>query len=378
MITTTMPQDEYRAIPKHSASVLKRVCDTSPKHALTPSKSTKATDEGLMVHEFILERELFLSKYVCGINPDDYPDALTSVDQLKAEIDGINETRLPKLALTGNLESLIEQVMHDSPDHLAHVSDISKINTSEIKKLIKQINSAPNRGVLSKSGSSSDLYQRLVDNGWKGQYLPEIEKKHAIANEPRVALPYDEYTKYEEMYASLINHLEVGARYEIERNQDEYLFQWLLYAFTTPDVMEKEVSMIGNEDKCRMDMMFKAGDHWYAFDIKKTKDASEDGFFKQAARYNYDLQAVHYSTVSNEVGRPLQTFGFIAMEPFPPYAVNVLIPNNEFIEIGHKKRAYSKKLLTEWQNKGDNTAYEPRAKVLTAAPWSSYGKWMDE
>lgn len=370
-----LPNDDYRAAPGDSATFLKG-CLRSVKHAITPRKPTKALDEGLKIHLFLLERDKFLDEYKQGLNPTDYPDALRTATEMKTVLADLNQTRKAKIKTTGTKPQLLKRIAEDDPEHLKNVQDVGSLSASDLLDKIEFINAQPNRGLLSTSGTIIEMAERAIEAGWTGQCWQILERDND-ATDKRTTLLWGEYDKYEQMYQSLMQHLQAGAQAEQERDNGEYVMQWLLYAFSTPDVMETEVSMFGANDKCRMDMMFEANGQWFAFDLKKTIDASDEGFSKQAARYHYDLQAAHYSSVSSEVGRPVVTFGFIAIEHEAPYACNVLLPDVEFMELGARKREYAKKQLTAARESGVMTAYEPKAKSLSSPVWASYGPWTE-
>lgn len=375
-IVHDLPNDDYRSAPGDSATFLKG-CLRSVKHAMTSKKRTKALDEGLKIHEFVLERDEFLSNYKQGLNPSDYPKALSTATELKAVIAELNVARKAKIKTTGTKPQLLKRIAEDDPEHLKNVQDIGSLSASDLLDKIEFINAQPNRGLLSTSGTIVELAEQAVSAGWIGQCWQVLCRDHNATDE-RETLPYDEYAKYEGMYASLIEHLQAGAKQEQERGEGEVIMQWLLWAFTRPGALETEVSMFGENDKCRMDAMFNANGQWFAMDVKKTVDASDEGFSKQAARYHYDLQADHYQTVSAEVGRPVVTFAFIAIEPEAPFACNVLLPDGDFMELGARKREYAKKQLTVARESGVMTAYEPKAKSLTSPAWAGYGPWSSE
>ncbi len=54
-------------------------------------------------------------------------------------------------------------------------------------------------------------------------------------------------------------------------------------------------------------------------DIKKTQDASPDGFAKACARYGYHLQASHYLSGMSALAKRARRFLFVAVESSPPY-----------------------------------------------------------
>jgi len=217
----------------------------------------------------------------------------------------------------------------------------------------------------------------MRDAGWNGEYFPALVRAHAESvGSGFTVLPYAEYTKYDDMYKSLIEHLKACAEYE-KANDNGAIMQWLYYAFITPDVLETEVSVFTENDKCRFDARFKAIDKYIGLDLKSTNDASEEGFIKQASRLHYDLQAAHYEQVANDAGDEIISFPFIAIETEAPYAVNVFIPDEEFMEMGRKKRAYAKQKVAEHESSKYNTAYEPCAKELSIPAWANYGPWVD-
>lgn len=375
MIDYDMSNEDYHKHPAVGSTTLKS-CIRSVAHALTPKKPKKATTQGLRIHEFVLEPDVFKANYACGINVEDYPDALSTSEEIKAEVDRVNDSRLPKLKVTGGKDKLIETIMSDSVDHLAHVQDLSKISVDDLKNKINHINQAPNRGLLTKSDSILDLCQKLIDAGSDKQFMPLIEKEHKIACQGKEMIPYSEYADYEGMRESVLNHVRECAENEVGGT----IMQWLNYSLSTGNYFT-ECSLFatdpstGTEVKCRNDIMFKIGDKWAVFDLKKTKDASDDGFANEAARYGYDLQESHYTQVNKLAGIDVVVFGFIAVEPEPPYAVNVFISDEEFKELGDKKRNYALNLFTQAKETGKIQAYSTKPKQLTAPEWSKYGPW---
>ena len=84
--------EDYHAAPGISSSQLKLFLE-SPKHfearyitGHMPFKTSKAMERGTLVHMAVLEPELFNQTYTYSIKPkaEDYPDALRSVEDMKA------------------------------------------------------------------------------------------------------------------------------------------------------------------------------------------------------------------------------------------------------------------------------------------------------
>lgn len=87
----------------------------------------------------------------------------------------------------------------------------------------------------------------------------------------------------------------------------------------------------GVECKCRTDAI-KPG---VIIDFKTCEDASTDGFMRESLRYGYDLQAAMYLEAArlNNYG-PCDWY-FIAQEKSEPFAVNVILAGDAFVERGN-------------------------------------------
>ena len=365
-----LPNEAYRDAPGDSATFLK-ACLRSVKHALTTRKPTTATNTGLRLHEYVLERDSFITRYVAYPDPNDHSEALNGAEQLRSAINALNETRLPIIKTTGSRYKLLESIVADDPEHLKGVIDQSKLSIQDLKDRIQFINSNPNRGLLSTGGTIKELTERLRDAGYKGEIWSEIIERFESEHSDRIILPHDEYHKYNAIYESLIDHLSAAA-------DDQPLMRWLLYAFTTPGVMETEVSVFSSVGKCRLDGRFMAGSKRVGIELKSTIDASDSAFERQASRLHYDLQVGHYDAVCADAGEPVDIWLVIAIEPEVPHGVNILIPDDDFILTGRKKLAYAKRKYREWLAKGDGTVYTPVVKSLGSPAWAGYGPWDDE
>ena len=102
----------------------------------------------------------------------------------------------------------------------------------------------------------------------------------------------------------------------------------------------KEVSFFwtdeetGEECKCRCDCLNENLSVPIIVDLKSCDDASTDAFMRHAINYGYDFQSAMYSEgVRRNINQdPL--FVFIAVEKKPPYAVNILQADYDFIRRG--------------------------------------------
>lgn len=72
-------------------------------------------------------------------------------------------------------------------------------------------------------------------------------------------------------------------------------------------------------------------------DLKTTRDASTEGFTKEAFNLGYPLQAFMYSeAVRIAYGKPVK-FYFVAVEKEPPFAVNVFAADEIFVRYGEER-----------------------------------------
>lgn len=84
-LSTELPNEEYHAMPGIGGSALAKIffdCLYGWKYA--EQKETKSLEEGTASHCVTLEESEFLKRYARGINPDDYPDALTTNKSIEA------------------------------------------------------------------------------------------------------------------------------------------------------------------------------------------------------------------------------------------------------------------------------------------------------
>lgn len=110
----------------------------------------------------------------------------------------------------------------------------------------------------------------------------------------------------------------------------------------------------GIKCKCRPDSFGVFGSRNVIIDLKTTSDAETSAFMRSALKFNYDVQAAHYTAGLEEIYGKEYTFIFIAQEVKAPYLVNVLQADSYFMENGRDVRdtmlkTYKKCLeLDEW------------------------------
>ena len=90
--------------------------------------------------------------------------------------------------------------------------------------------------------------------------------------------------------------------------------------------------------KCRPDSYGVFGSQNIIVDLKTCKDAETSAFMRDALKYNYDVQAAHYTAGLEEIYGKEYSFIFIAQEVKKPYLVNVLQADAYFMANGRDVR----------------------------------------
>ncbi|MEC9268523.1 MAG: PD-(D/E)XK nuclease-like domain-containing protein [Pseudomonadota bacterium] len=113
-----MPEEDYFADPSLSQSSMKWLLvspmDYWARSAMNPDRpdddTSDAMDLGKGYHARILEgRDVFYDRFAAAVDPDDYPDALRTVDEIKA---ALKERELP---VSGNKPALIDRLLEADP-----------------------------------------------------------------------------------------------------------------------------------------------------------------------------------------------------------------------------------------------------------------------
>jgi len=90
--------------------------------------------------------------------------------------------------------------------------------------------------------------------------------------------------------------------------------------------------------KIRPDSFGKFGSQNIIVDLKTTQNAETSAFMKSALKFNYDVQAAHYTAGLEAIYGKEYTFIFIAQETTAPYLVNVLQADPYFMANGREVR----------------------------------------
>lgn len=167
-------------------------------------------------------------------------------------------------------------------------------------------------------------------------------------NEFVVSPKYDRRTKEgKEQYAAF--EKEAEGKEIIDEETYEKLVAMREMLYKTPLVKklldgEHEKSFFWTDEKTgipcktRPDSFGKLGSHNIIVDYKTAENAETDAFMRSAIKFNYDVQAAHYTAGLEKIyGEPFD-FIFIAQEVKPPYLVNVLQADEYFMQNGREVR----------------------------------------
>lgn len=116
---------------------------------------------------------------------------------------------------------------------------------------------------------------------------------------------------------------------------------------------------------------FDARNHGLLIDLKSARDASPDGFARQAASLLYHVQAAHYCSASEHVfDESPQAFVFIVVETEPPFLVGCYaVPGNAILAGAHLMNIalsrYAEALAT-----GIYPGYPETIEILNLPKWA--------
>jgi len=106
-------------------------------------------------------------------------------------------------------------------------------------------------------------------------------------------------------------------------------------------------------------------------DLKSTVDASESAFGKSAASYRYHVQAAHYSAGFAAIGKPLDSFLFIAVEKEPPYDMSIYYIDREGMQKGEERYRENMRTLAGALETGEFPGYPKGIRSLALPYWTA-------
>lgn len=299
-IYDNIPNADYHSGPGISKSGLDLIAKSPAHyfHAINAANDNEPTDAqafGTAFHALLLEPEEFKKTYVVELCRDDWPNAIDDKSVLIDMVKKINETRLPKLSVTGSKSDLINRICDNDKQYVP--ADFSVSKTDELKYILDEMNKTRD-GLYSVSGSTAELAAIIRENGANIQLWSEVKEQFAAECEGRIVLSKSNYDKLIEMRNAVMAH--PAARYLLSlEGKAEQSVYW-----TDPQT--------GVLCRCRPDFWAMQAD--IIVDLKTCLDASPEAFAKSISNWRYHVQDSMYREGCETVtGRP-QKFVFLAVE----------------------------------------------------------------
>ena len=106
-------------------------------------------------------------------------------------------------------------------------------------------------------------------------------------------------------------------------------------------------------------------------DLKTTQDASPGAFRNAVARYDYHVQAAHYSAGAHAVTGRWPDYAIVAVEKKPPYACAVYMLDEDALAVGAKRREDALARYMVCQGEGRWPAYPETVQTLSLPGWAA-------
>lgn len=141
----------------------------------------------------------------------------------------------------------------------------------------------------------------------------------------------------------------------------------------------------GLDRKGEVDLVVDCDDSLMIVDIKTTRDATEEGFARQALSLGYHIQAHSYwQAIELLTGRPPDIYAIICVHNAWPYEVAVYLLSADWIELGRDLTIETLADIGRLERKSHlwGVEHDGRARVLQLPRWATFrltnGDQLDE
>lgn len=291
---------DYHSGPGISKSGLDLIAK-SPAHyhyavtAANDNEPTAAQALGTAFHALLLEPEVFAATYVSELRKDEYPDAIDDREKLVEMVRVLNESRLPKLSMTGGKDELINRICDNHPDFKP--VDLEKNKLSELKYILEGLNEH-RTGLLSTTGNMNDLAAILRANNHSFMLWSEIKADHTTEIEGKTVLTTDQWDQLHAMRDAVMAHPAASKLMALPGKAEQSVY------WNDPKT--------GVLCRCRPDWWVM--DRNIIVDLKTCIDASPEGFAKSIYNWRYHVQDAMYREGCEIATQRMQSFVFLAVE----------------------------------------------------------------
>lgn len=176
------------------------------------------------------------------------------------------------------------------------------------------------------------------------------------ANAGRTILSLDDYDRCRRMAESIRNHSDAVAGLLVAGRR-EVTFRWV----------DDESGM---KCKARADQ-YESGE--FMLDLKKTIDASPDGFARSITRYLYDQQAAHYCDGARACDKPVPQYVILACEDAPPFVCQPYFLDPMAEERGWNLRRRALRIQAECLRTGRWPGYSTTFEQISLPTYAYFG-----
>lgn len=299
-----LPNDVYHSLPALSSTGAKKFIESPAlyyRDYLSDIERKRTTaqrntfDTGTFGHELCLEPAGFNERYFRDVMPSDYPDALSTIDQIES---ALVEAGLP--AKEGKAEKL---------ERLARLVPTIDLTTL---KTIADIEAELVKGGYSKSESKLDKAYRLLTASPQSQVFDLLFEQNRL----KQGLP-SESTFNGEPVTLYGNKMPIDALVWDDANRVRNTVMSHSQARQTLMNGLPEVAIIA---RCPItNLLLKVKFDWLTFDdnaadVKTTLSTKPEKFLRQIRDLHYNIQQSFYTYVASLVGISIQVFSFVAVE----------------------------------------------------------------
>lgn len=265
------------------------------KNAANDNEPTAAQAFGTAFHTLLLEPEVFAATYVSELRKDEYPDAIDDREKLVEMVRVLNESRLPKLSLTGAKAELINRICDNNSQYVP--ADLEKCKADELKYILDELNFS-REGLLSTTGNMNDLAAILRANDHSFTLWSEIKADNAIKIEGKTVLTTDQWDQLHAMRDAVMAHPTASKLMSLPGKAEQSVY------WNDPKT--------GVLCRCRPDWWVM--DRNIIVDLKTCLDASPEGFAKSLYNWRYHVQDAMYREGCEIATKQKQSFVFLAVE----------------------------------------------------------------
>lgn len=397
--------ETYHALEAVSKSDLDKI-NRSPAHYKyakeNPTPPTPAMERGTAVHMAVLEPDEFRRHYAPEFDPEQHPEALRSVDEIKnaivqynATLEGVitnddiiaaitaHNAKLPQPIKARSRADKVAALMETGGEY-ADQDKLDALNNDELKAVVEDYNNglpAPLKATkkmtrcelisevskhnlkqaetyraapcpVTLDGNKPDLIDKLLAANPDAQILDKLASDYGRQHAGAKFLPREEHEKYLGMRDAVMAHPAAAK---------------LFGAGAAEQSVIADLTGNGTLVKCRPD--------WYnparriVIDVKTTADARPEPFARSVVNYRYDVQAAWYKAVCEAAGLEFGAFVFVAVEDKPPYGVRVYYASEAMLDIGWRKAERDFQTYLRCQAKNEWPAYPITVDEIDLPSW---------